>query len=140
MFIDLINFFIGLKKTSLRDIQEVVRFGQDDFYWDRFILDSKQVYEAKDVLVKYAKEQVFFQVDFKILIETDKEIVFVFYEPESHLTQSLKDVSPETEAWLGHYRKLSLENMIKHTLGVEIEVIPLASLSNLPLEDRFEIH
>ena len=103
-------------------------------------MDSKQVYEAKDVLVKYAKEQVFFQVDFKILIETDKGIVFVFYVPDSHLIQSLEDVSPETEAWPGHYRKLSLENMIKHTLGVEIEVIPLASLSNLPLEDRFEIH
>ena len=140
LFVDLINFFIGLKKTSLREIQEVVRFGQDDFYWDHFSVESKQVYEAKDVLVKYAKDQVFFQVDFKILIETDREVVFVSYVPESHLTQFLKDVSPETKAWLGHYRKLSLENLIKHTLGVEIEVLPLPSLSNLPLEDRFEIH
>jgi transcriptional regulator with XRE-family HTH domain len=140
LFVDLVNFFIGLKKTSLRDIQEVVRFGQDNFYWDHFKLDSKQVYEAKDVLVKYAKEQVFFQVDFKIIIESDKELVFVSYVPESHLTQFLKDISPETKVWLGHYRKLSLENLIKHTLGVEIDVRSLPSLSNLPLEDRFEIH
>lgn len=140
MIVDLINLYIRLEKTSLEDIQEVIDFGQNDLYWDKFEEGWKQLQGPHEVLAGFAKEQAYFQVDFKVNIENVEGILFVSYIPESHVYHFLKDVGVETRKWLSLYRKLTLENLVKKSIGVKIEARAVPELSNSPLENRFEIH
>jgi len=140
LLVDLINLFVHLKKTSPQEIRSVVELGQDDIYWDKFAEGVKGLEGYKEVLSEFAKEQACFQVDFKIQLEEQNDGLIVTYIPESHVYHFLKDVTDETRSWLVNYRKMTLENLVRRTLGIEIEAKFIPLNSNSPLESRFEIH
>jgi len=140
LLIDLINFYVRIGKTASKDIQDVVNYGQDQFYWDKLGEEWKGLKGPEEVLYEYAKAQTAFQVDFKINVELIKNVLMVSYLPEPHVYHYLKDVGEETKHWLGIYRKLTLEGLVKKALGVAIEARLVPEHSTSLLDHRFEIH
>ena len=137
--IDLMNLFSRLGHDSQQNIQDMVVFGQDHLYWDGFIDEWKKFKSVKDLLKAYGHEQPHFQADFTIQIQEMDHHLRIAFVPESHLYHFLKDVGPETQAFVSSYRKLSLENLIKLTLDLDVEVREVSELSKSPLENHFEI-
>ena len=140
MIVDLVNLFIRLGHDSESKIKEIVQFGQNGLYWDRFGDAWKQLRGSKEVLVEFAKEQTFFQGDFTMNVDYIKNNLMVSYIPEPHLYHFLKDVTTETKNWIAIYRKITLENLVQMTHGQAIEAKLVPELSNSPLDNRFEIH
>lgn len=139
LIIDVINLYVGFGKKSFEDISSLVRFGQNDVYWDEFGKAWKQLSTPKDVLEAFAREQKFFQADFTLSVTATGKDLVVSYQAEKHLYHFLKDSTPEAKSFLVNYRKASLENLISVTLGLSIEAIPEAQ-STSGLESRFHIY
>lgn len=139
LMVDIINYYVELNLTEPKDIQDLINFGQDDLYWDNFIEKWKGLENPQSVLSEFAKEQPFFQVDFKIQLDLGHNNFYLSYLPEPHVFHFLKDFETSTKRWLTLYRKLALENLLEKTLGRKMNVWPVAAQSNSPLEDRFEI-
>ena len=137
--IDLMNLFSRLEHDSMKEIQDMVVFGQDHLYWDGFIDEWKKFKSVKDLLKAFGHEQPHFQADFTIQIQEMDHHLRIAFIPENHLYHFLKDVRPETQAFVSSYRKLSLENLIKLTLDLDVEVREVSGLSKSPLETHFEI-
>jgi transcriptional regulator with XRE-family HTH domain len=137
--IDLMNLFSRLGHDSLKDIQDMVVFGQDHLYWDGFIDEWKKFKSVKELLKAFGHEQPHFQADFTIQIQEMDHHLRIAFVPENHLYHFLKDVGPDTQAFVSSYRKLSLENLIKLTLDLDVEVREVSEFSKSPLENHFEI-
>lgn len=140
MIVDLVNLYIRLGLTSKVQIQEIVQFGQDELYWDRFGERWKQLKNAQEALVEFAKEQSFFQGDFSLNVDLISSHLMLSYVPEPHLYHFLKDVTDETKDWIALYRKVTLENLALLTHGQKIEARLAPELSSSPLDNKFEIH
>jgi hypothetical protein len=139
LFVDTVEHFIKLGKSSPEEIKGIVRFGQNDVYWNHYGVEWKKLNTIADVLNEFAAEQVFFQTDFQLKVETITGKTTVSYFPEYHLKQISTALNPEVIQFLNRYREATLENLIERVLGQKInaELIPEANTS--PLGARFEI-
>lgn len=139
LFVDAVDYFIKMGKTSPEDIRGIVRFGQNDVYWNHYGIEWKKLNNIPAVLNEFAAEQVFFQTDFQLKVETTTGKTTVSYYPEYHLKQISTTISPEIVEFLNRYREATLENLIERVLGqnINVELIPEANTN--PLGARFEI-
>jgi transcriptional regulator with XRE-family HTH domain len=140
LFADTIDFFIKLGKNSREEIKGIARFGQNDVYWNHYGIEWKKLNNIPAVLNEYAAEQVFFQTDFQMKVETSTGKTTVSYFPEYHLKQISTTVSPEVIQFLNYYREATLENLIERVLGQQINVELIAEANTSPLGARFEIN
>lgn len=136
---DTIDYFIKLGLNSPSDIKGIVNFGQNNVYWDHYGVDWKKLNNVPDVLNAFASEQVFFQTDFQIKVESVTGKTTVSYYPEYHLKQFAANIRPEIVDFLNHYRSATLENIINRFTRQSgtVELIKEANAS--PLGARFEI-
>jgi transcriptional regulator with XRE-family HTH domain len=139
LFLDTIQYFINIGKSSESDIKGIVNFGQNDIYWNHYGVEWKKLEKVSDVLVEFAQEQVFFQTDFQLKVETQTGKTTVSYYPEYHLKQMASNASPEVVQFLNHYREASLENLIERVLGQKIRVDLIPEVSTSALGARFEV-
>jgi transcriptional regulator with XRE-family HTH domain len=139
LYLDTIEFFIKLNKTSPEDIKGLVRFGQNDTYWDHYGLEWKSLETISEVLNEYSKEQHFFQTDFQIKVETYGGKTTVSYFPEYHLKQVAQSASAEAIEFLNHYRAATIENLIHRILGQTVKVELTDEVHTSPLGARFEV-
>lgn len=140
LVVDLINLYLRLGIMSDVAIKEIVEFGQNDLYWDKYGEEWRKLKGPKELLVEFSNEQPYFQGDFHIHVEYVKNTLTVTYTSEPHLYHFLKDVTPEVSGWLTAYRKYGLENLVKKILGIEVEARPLKDPAHSPLMSRFEIY
>lgn len=139
LLVDVIDYFIKMGKTSKSDIQEIVRLGQNDIYWDHYGVEWKSFEKAEQVFEAFAKEQVFFQSDFQIKVETHGDKITISYYPEYHLKHMSDNLFKETIEFLNFYREASLENLIQRVLNKKINVELLSEVSANPLAARFQV-
>lgn len=139
LMVDMINIYIKLDLQSERSIKEIVHFGQNEIYWDRYGEEWKELKGVKELLQAFQAEQPFFQVDFRFHVDDKNNRIVASYVPEPHLYHFLKDVTDATKEWHSIYRKYTLEHLVKRTLGVEVEARMIPERSNSPLENHFEI-
>jgi transcriptional regulator with XRE-family HTH domain len=139
LFADTIDYFIKQGRTSREEIKGIVRFGQNDVYWNHYGIEWKKLNNIPAVLNEFAAEQVFFQTDFQMKVETTTGKTTVSYFPEYHLKQVSTTIPQEVIQFLNYYREVTLENLIERVLGqqITVELIPEANTS--PLGARFEI-
>jgi transcriptional regulator with XRE-family HTH domain len=131
LILDTIDYFIKLGKNTHEDIQEIVRFGQNDVYWDHFGVEWKSLADINTVLKEFAHQQVFFQTDFQLKVETISDKTTISYFPEYHLKQLSSGIKRETIDFLNSYREATLENLIQRVLGksIKFELQPQVSTS-----------
>jgi transcriptional regulator with XRE-family HTH domain len=131
LILDTIDYFIKLGKNTHEDIQEIVRLGQNDVYWDHFGVEWKTLGDVNAVLKEFAHQQVFFQTDFQLKVETVSDKTTISYFPEYHLKQLTSGVKRETIDFLNSYREATLENLIQRVLGksTRFELQPQVSAS-----------
>ncbi len=131
LILDTIDYFIKLGKNTHEDIQEIVRFGQNDVYWDHFGVEWKALSDVNTVLKEFSNQQVFFQTDFQLKVETISEKTTISYFPEYHLKQLSSGIKRETIDFLNSYREATLENLIQKVLGKNMlfELQPQVSTS-----------
>jgi transcriptional regulator with XRE-family HTH domain len=131
LILDTIDYFIKLGKNTHEDIQDIVRFGQNDVYWDHFGVEWKTLADVNAVLKEFAHQQVFFQTDFQLKVETISDKTTISYFPEYHLKQLSSGIKRETIDFLNSYREATLENLIQRVLGksIRFELQPQVSTS-----------
>ena len=131
LILDTIDYFINLGKNTHEDIQDIVRFGQNDVYWDHFGVEWKTLADVNAVLKEFAHQQVFFQTDFQLKVETISDKTTISYFPEYHLKQLSSGIKRETIDFLNSYREATLENLIQRVLGksIRFELQPQVSTS-----------
>jgi transcriptional regulator with XRE-family HTH domain len=139
LFVDIVKYFIHLRKNSPRDIKGIVNFGQNDVYWDHFTVDWEKLHTVETVLWAFAQEQIFFQGDFQIKVETISGKTFISYYPEYHMKQTGTSATPEVIEFLNHYREATLEHLIERTLGKKLRVKWVPEVSSTALGARFEV-
>lgn len=139
LFVDTADYFIKMGKNSESEIKGIVRFGQNDIYWNHYGVEWKKLENVSEVLTEFAQEQVFFQTDFQLKVETLTGKTTVSYFPEYHLKQMANNLTPEIIDFLNEYRKATLENLIDRVLGQKIDVNLIPEASASPLAARFEI-
>lgn len=138
-FAEVVNYFIKLGKNTHQDIYELVKFGQNDVYWDDFGQEWKKLDTVYAVLNEYAVDQLFFQTDFQLKVENNHGKITVSYFPEFHLKQFEEFVNAQTIEFINTYRSLTLENLIRRTLKKDIKVEMLSETHSSPLAARFEV-
>jgi transcriptional regulator with XRE-family HTH domain len=121
LFADTASYFIVNGVNTPEAIEELVNVGQDQIYWNHYGVEWKRLTNTKEVLLQFVNEQLFFQSDFQLQVESNGDKVVLNYLPEYHLKQ-FKDQSPELITFLNHYRMFSIKNLIRRVLGKEIEV------------------
>ena len=121
LFADTASYFIVNGVNTPEAIENLVNTGQDQIYWNHYGVEWKRLTTTKEVLLQFVNEQLFFQSDFQLQVESNGDKVVLNYLPEYHLKQ-FKDQSPELVSFLNHYRMYSIKNLIRRVLGKEIEV------------------
>lgn len=121
LFADTAAYFIVNGVNTASAIEELVNVGQDQIYWNHYGVEWKRLTNTKEVLLQFVNEQLFFQSDFQLQVESNGDKVVLNYLPEYHLKQ-FKDQSPTLINFLNHYRMFSIKNLIRRVLGKEIEV------------------
>lgn len=138
--VDFANLYVRMKKDSLEDIRSLTRLGQDENFWDKFGDEWKNLHRVKEVLQAFAKAQAYFQADFRIEVEERQHAISVSFMPESHLYHFLKDVTDETKLFLIRYRQMTLENVLRRTLGRDVEIRLATETPTSPLMSRYEVY
>lgn len=139
LLMDTMDYFVKLGKDNPNEIHEIVKLGQNDLYWDHFGVEWGKLSSITEVLNAYVTGQIFFQTDFQLKVETFSGKITISYFPEYHLKNLSQNVSPETIAFLNHYREATLENLILKTLNQKITVTLSSEVHTSPLGARFEI-
>jgi transcriptional regulator with XRE-family HTH domain len=139
LIVDLVNLYIRIGKDSEADIQDIVTRGQNDLYWDQYMITWRSLKDAEELLQEFAGVQPFFQGDFSFKVEKREGTLQVAFIPEPHLYHFLKDLGPDAVSWLTTYRKHTLQNLVKKVLGKDIEARAVSDIIKSPLESRFEI-
>lgn len=134
---DAVQYFIRAGLNSEQHIAELVKYGQDDIYWNHYGVEWKKLIDPKGVLQAFVNEQLFFQTDFQLRVEDNQSKVSLHYLPEFHLKQ-FKDTNAELVHFLNLYRKYSLQNLMQRVLGREITV-ELHQETDLSLAGKFHI-
>ena len=136
LIIDIINLFIHHHVFSDQDVKEIALKGQNPLYWDQLQFEGDTI---KKRIEHYCVDQDYFQADFVLQIKEQGDKLRFSYLPIPSLYSFLKDLTAETIAWLGTYRKYTLENMIERSSGKLARVISLPELSRSPLEQHFDL-
>jgi transcriptional regulator with XRE-family HTH domain len=139
LLVDVIDYFVKMGKTSKTEIDEIVTLGQNDIYWNHYGIEWKNFDKVEEVFEAFAREQVFFQSDFQIKVETHADKITVSYFPEYHLKNMSDNLFKETIDFLNLYRESSLENLIQRVLNKKIKVELIPEVSASPLAARFQI-
>ena len=139
IFLDAMEYFIKLGKNSDEAIGEIVSLGQNDLYWNHYKVEWMKLGSVAAVLNEYANEQLFFQTDFQLKVESQGSRTLVSYFPEYHLKQFAASASNEQVKFLNIYRKKTLENLIKRILEQKVSFDLIAETQNSPLGARFEL-
>lgn len=139
LFLDMVRFYISHQKSSIDDIQEIVEVGQDKIYLDRFGIEWSNLSSSREILIEYIKKQAFYQTDFILSAELSGDHLIIKYIPDNHVQNFVENVSDEVLEFIKHYRKYSLENLVKQTIGQEIIALDILENPVSPLEGRFEI-
>jgi transcriptional regulator with XRE-family HTH domain len=139
LFLDTVQYFISVGKNSPSDIKGIVYSGMDDIYWDNYPVDWNKLDNFNAVLAAFASDQVFFQTDFQIKVETSSGKTTVSYYPEYHLKQMANNTSPDIVEFLNHYRVATLERLVERVLKQKVKVSLLPEISTSALGARFEV-
>lgn len=139
MFLDIVQYLIHVGKYLPGEIKGIVRFGQNDVYWNHYGVEWKKFDSIESVLNEYALEQLFFQADFQLKIDSSGSKTVVSYYPEYHLKQFASTVSREVVDFLNHYRAFTLENLIHRVLAREVKFELVQETLTSPLGARFEL-
>lgn len=139
LILDTMEYFIKLGKNTDDVISEIVNMGQNDLYWDRYKEEWMKLGTVASVLNEYAQEQLFFQTDFQIKVETHGNRTLISYFPEYHLKQFAASATGEQVKFLNTYRKKTLESLIHRILNQSITLDLIAETQNSPLGARFEV-
>ena len=134
---NMIERFITLGRAEFHDVCEMAVGGHDDIFWDAYGDEWKNLKTPAELMDVFAKKQVYFQTDFAVTVEHKHGHMVVSYRPEYHL-KNVEDKDGRLTKFLNHYRKCTLENMIKKFQGltVNVEIMPDATGA---LAGRFEI-
>jgi transcriptional regulator with XRE-family HTH domain len=136
---DVMEYFIKIGKTTKSDVKGISNTGQDDIYWNNFDMEWKKYDSIAGVLTEFSKEQMFFQTDFQIKVETISGKVTISYFPEYHLKQVAQTLSPEIIAFLNNYRAATLEHVVERALNQKIRIDLTNETHTSPLGARFEV-
>jgi transcriptional regulator with XRE-family HTH domain len=139
LYLDMVNFFIKIGKDSPGEIKGIVHKGQNDIYWDHLKVEWAKFNSSEEVLESFAREQSFFQADFKIQVEREGGELFVTYVPETHLSHYSEQATPQVVAFLNHYRGATLEHLIERTLGQKVQLVTTPTITQSPLAARFQL-
>lgn len=139
LLVDTIEHFIKLGISSPSDIKGLVNFGQSNVYWDHYGVDWRKLTNVPDLLNAFAHEQVFFQTDFQLKVESGTGKTTISYYPEYHLKQMSVTIKPEVVDFLNHYRSATLENLINRIAKLQVHVELIKEANTSPLGARFEV-
>lgn len=139
LFVDAAEYFIKLGKSSPAEIKGLVRFGQNDTYWDHYSIEWKKIDNIVSLLNEFANVQVFFQADFQIKVEQNSGRITISYFPEYHLKQASATISPQAIEFLNNYRMATIENLVERELNQHVKVELLPETHTSPLGARFEV-
>lgn len=139
LLVDAAEYFIKLGKNSPAEIKGLVRFGQNDKYWDHYSVEWKKIDNIVTLLNEYSNVQVFFQADFQLKVENNQGRITVSYFPEYHLKQMSAQISAETIEFINNYRIATMENLIERELGKHVKIELLPETHSSPLGARFEV-
>lgn len=136
-YLDTIQFLIKNGYGSDSMIKEIVTTWQNKIFWDHYGIEWAKIKNPKDLLQEFANEQIFFQADFQIKVESTADQTFlVYYLPEFHL-QGLPLPAEEVIQFLNTYRKFTLENLIFREQGVHLKAEFSTEGAKSPLAARF---
>lgn len=138
LYMDTIQYFVNNNFNDPVTVRSIVEVGQREIYWDHFGLQQKHFKDIKEVLLELVSEQIFFQTDFQLLVESYDDKVSISYVPEFHLKNFGKDYSPEAIEFLNLYRKYTLENLIQTQLQRVVTFEKMPDSHNSALFARFE--
>lgn len=136
--LDVMDEFIKSGRHSLTDIKEIVEF-QDAIYWDHYGVEWKKLASVSAVLNEFALDQLFFQADFQLKVETHGSKILVSYFPEYHLKQFAAGATTEIIHFLNNYRRATIEHLVQRVLGQKVTVELIAESQGSPLGARFEV-
>ena len=139
LVLDAMEYFIKAGKNTDEVISDLVNLGQNDLYWNHYKVEWMKLGTVAAVLNEYAIEQLFFQTDFQLKVETQGNKTLISYFPEYHLKQFAANASNEQIKFLNTYRKKTLEGLIKRILNQDIVLDLVAETQNNPLGARFEV-
>lgn len=139
LYMDTIQHFVNNKLNDPVTIRSIVEIGQREIYWDHFGMNKKDSKDIKEVLLELVSEQIFFQTDFQLMVESYDDKVSISYIPEFHLKNAGKDFSPEAIEFLNLYRKYTLENLIQSQLQRVVSFEQMPEQNNSLLYARFEV-
>lgn len=120
MISDLISHVIKLELGTLKDIQEIITLGQDHIYWDHFWSKWNKMSSPLEVLQDFAAHQLFFQADFSVHVDSDRDGITVTYKPGNHVKNLTKDINEEVVRFIHLYRKCTIEAIVTTSLGQKI--------------------
>lgn len=118
---DTISFFVKHELNTAFHVEQLVKLGQDDIYWNHYGVEWKKLQTSKEVLQAFVNEQLFFQTDFQLKVEQADNKLLLNYLPEYHLKQ-FKDTNPELLEFINLYRKFSLQYLMQKVLNKEIKI------------------
>ncbi len=139
LFVDVVKFLISEGKNSLEDIKEMVEIGQDEVYWDNYGMELRKFDSTESLLEEYAEEQIFYQSDFQLKVESNAGKIIMSYFPEYHLKQVASSINPEIVEFINLYRAQTLESLVKRRTTKEVKAVLLQETHSSPLGARFEI-
>ena len=139
LYLDMVKFLINEGRNTPADIKEIIDIGQNNVYWDHYDLKLKKIDSVVTLLEEFAEEQVFFQTDFQLKVDSNTGKTIISYFPEYHLKQVAASVNPDAVEFINLYRAGTIENLVKRCLDKEAKVQLMQETHSSPLGARFEI-
>lgn len=140
LYLDVVKFLIDEGLNDPAHIKEMVDIGQNDVYWNHYGIKLRKFDSPETLLEDFAEEQVFFQTDFQLKVDSNTGKIIISYFPEYHLKQVAASASSEAVEFINLYRAATLENLVKRCLGKEAKVQLMQETHSSPLGARFEIN
>lgn len=138
-FADTIGYIMKKDFIISNKMQEIVKLGQNEVFWNHYGVQWSKLSSAKEVLSEFVNEQLFFQTDFQVRLDQKDGKFIICYIPEYHLKQ-FKDLTADFIDTLNTYRKFTLENLIQKSIGKEVKVSLLPDHSGtMTLGAKFEV-
>ncbi len=140
LYLDMVKFLIKEGRNTPADIKEIINLGQNDVYWDHYGIEFRKFDSLEALLEEFAREQVFFQSDFQLKVDSNTGKIITSYFPEYHLKQVAASITPEAVEFINLYRAATLENLVKRCLDKEAKALLMQETHSSPLGARFEIN
>lgn len=119
LYSNMVERFMRLGLDQFKDICGLANNGHDDVFWVAYADEWKHMERVDQLINTFTKKQVFFQTDFQVTGEHRNGKYVITYQPEAHL-KNFEDADGRITRFLNHYRKCTLENMVKRFLGSQV--------------------